>query len=305
MSFITTTYTAVPTEPITDGLINSGAPVKDSFDTVNTFVGAIDDQRALAVQTTTYSIVANRDIINLCSTAGGDFASILPEGVNHTTQPIFIKKVGADFNTLTISIAGSSTDRIDLPWASLTTPIATTLTLAIPGEFVALYPILVSGVYYWYPVHYHLPTGLLNANVRSTANQIAVASGTIVAFNTELKDPSDSWNNSTYTYTAKVAGVYNFMGHILVKGSVATGLQGTLRQFDVSNTQLQGIRCGFLETTSAAQFFSLAISQKLTMAVGDYANIIGSVGSGTISIYGNASVTDNFTNLGISLENRV
>jgi hypothetical protein len=269
MSLITTTYTPVSTAPITDGLINSGAPVKNSFDTVNTFVGAIDDQRALAVQTTTYSIVANRDIINLCSTAGGDFASILPEGVNHTTQPIFIKKVGDDFNTLTISIAGSSTDRIELPWGTLAVPTATTLTLRLPGEFVELYPILVSGVYYWY------------------------------------KDPSDSWNNSTYTYTAKVAGVYNFMGHILVKGSVATGLQGTLRQFDVSNTQLQGIRCGFLETTSAAQFFSLAISQKLTMAVGDYANIIGSVGSGTISIYGNASVTDNFTNLGISLENRV
>jgi hypothetical protein len=129
MSFITTTYTAVSTAPITDGLINSGAPVKNSFDTVNTFVGAIDDQRALAVQTTTYSIVANRDIINLCSTAGGDFTVTLPEGVNHTTQPIFIKKVGDDFNTLTISIAGSSTDRIELPWGSLATPIATTLTL--------------------------------------------------------------------------------------------------------------------------------------------------------------------------------
>jgi hypothetical protein len=277
---------------VTNRIVNSSGGVNDTLLQVSGY-------RDVLTGNSNQTVTANYDVCYYCNNTTNITITLPPASTQLANKNIRIIKIGNNTATVTVQRAGS--DTIGNPYSLISVPVDTSFVIYAPGEY---YEYNASGNV-WYALNYNLPTSYFNANVRSTANQISVASGTVVGFNTELRDPSDSWNSSTYRYTAKVAGVYNFMGHVLAQGSVATGLQAALRQFNISNTQLQGLRCGFLDTTSAAQVFSLVISQKLTMAVGDYANVTSSVGTGTISIYGNASTTDNFTNLGISLETRV
>ena len=134
----------------------------------------------------------------------------------------------------------------------------------MPGEAVWVIPNKL--VNFWDIKVVNFPSSLLSASVRSTANQIAVASGTIVAFNAELRDLSNSWNSTTYNYTAKVAGEYLYTGMSLFSTSaVNNDVYTTLRQFNAGGTQLQGLRCGFAQIATIGPFFGSVISQKLTM----------------------------------------
>jgi hypothetical protein len=277
---------------VTNRIVNSSGGVNDTLLQVSGY-------RDVLTGDSNQTVTANYDVCYYCNNTTNITITLPPASTQLVNKNIRIIKIGNNTATVTVQRAGS--DTIGNPYSLISVPVDTSFVIYAPGEY---YEYNASGNV-WYALNYNFPESYFNANVRSTTFQSAVASGTITAFNTELRDPSDSWNSSTYRYTAKVSGVYNFMGHVLAQGSVATGLGVILRQFNISNTQLQGLRCGFLDTTSATQVFSLVISQKLTMAVGDYVNVIGSVGTGTISMYGIASTTDNFTNLGISLETRI
>lgn len=50
---------------------------------------------------------------------------------------------------------------------------------------------------------------------RSTAQTIETGSDTIVQYNTEVYDPSSSYNNTTYKFTAPATGVYHFDASVL------------------------------------------------------------------------------------------
>jgi hypothetical protein len=277
---------------VTNRIVNSSGGVNDTLLQVSGY-------RDVLTGNSNQTVTANYDVCYYCNNTTNITITLPPASTQLVNKNIRIIKIGNNTATVTVQMAGS--DTIGNPYSLISVPVDTSFVIYAPGEY---YEYNASGNV-WYALNYNFPESYFNANVRSTTSQSAVASGTITAFNTELRDPSDSWNSSTYRYTAKVPGVYNFMGHILTQGSTAAGLQMTLRQFNISNTQLQGLRCGYTDTASGAIVTSLVISQKLTMAIGDYANVVGIASTGTITMYGNASTTDNFTNLGISLETRI
>lgn len=207
MSFFSPAYTPESTATILNGQPNDATPVKDGFDTLNTFTGIIDDQRALTEQTSTINLVANRDIFVPVNCAGGAVTVTLPSGVDHTTQPIVITKLGADYNVLTIGLQGGS-DRIDSPWSSLATPVLTTLTFRLPGTRIALFPIFKSGVYYWRICSFNEAElyWLTEANVYPTSNQTSSTSGAEVTMGTEATDLA-SWFSAN-RYTPQIPGRY-------------------------------------------------------------------------------------------------
>jgi hypothetical protein len=218
MSFFSPAYTPESTATILNGQPNDATPVKDGFDTLNTFTGIIDDQRALTEQTSgPINLVANRDIYVPVNCAGGAVTVNLPSGVNVTTQPITIHKVGGDYNAVTIGLQNAS-DRIDSPWLSVSSPTLTSITLRFPGQRITLFPILKSGVYNYRVLDsneaelYYLTRAdvfkasgsqTLTANVTANSAMDTVTAGS---------NRFGFYNTTTYRYTPTIAGEYAVYG---------------------------------------------------------------------------------------------
>ena len=216
MPIITSTYSAPAPIPFEKPNIQS-SDVNNTQASQDTFLATIADQRALGVITSNTTLVANRDIYNPVSTAGGAVTITLPSGANHTTQPIFIKKISNDLTAITIQRA--STDVIESPFVPLTTPTATSITLVLPNESIALYPTLVGGVHQWRVVSYSGETKSVYARAFRNATQSIANAGFIkVQFNAETSDVYNLYDPTTnHRFTCPVAGVYE------VSASVAIG----------------------------------------------------------------------------------
>jgi hypothetical protein len=210
------TITPVSTASIVNGQPNDATEVKNGFDNLNGYLTGIDDQRALSVSTSNSSLVANRDIYNPVSTAGGAVTKTLPSGVDHFTQPICIKKISNDLNVLTIACVGS--DVIESPFVALTTPTATSITLVLPNEEIWLYPTLVSGVYQWRVVSYNGNVKPVYARAFRNATQSIPNTGfNKIQFNAETSDVYNLFDSTTnFRFTCPVTGVYEISASLAI-----------------------------------------------------------------------------------------
>jgi hypothetical protein len=195
--------------------------------------------------------------------------------------------------------AGS--DTIGNPYSLISVPVDTSFVIYAPGEY---YEWNASGNV-WYALNYNLPASYFNFSAYMNTSQNLVANGTVIAYNTEIRDPSDSWNSSTYRYTAKVPGVYKFYGQNHCQlGTSTTGMAITARKFNSSNTLLEGYRQGSL-TLTTVEPATLTTNQQFTLAIGDYVNFTINTGAGTVYVYGNANTFDAFGNMSGTLVTRV
>jgi len=209
--------------------------------------------------------------------------------------PIFIEKSAANAAVITIQRAGS--DTINNPFNSSASPVSTTFTLRIAGESCWLIPDPTTN--FWHVLMVNQALAQLGCFVHSNANQTTVASGTIVALNTETYDRSNSWNNSTFRYTALVEGLFQFNigSHLQLVTSGNAAL--VLRNFNVGNAQQLGLRVASL-TELSTNALTLGGPSMIPMNVGDYANFIVNTSAGNVTIYGNAITSDGFTHASVA-----
>jgi len=209
--------------------------------------------------------------------------------------PIFIEKSAANAAVITIQRAGS--DTINNPFNSSASPVGTTFTLRIAGESCWLIPDPTTN--FWHVLMVNEALAQLGCFVHSNATQTTVASGTIVAFNTETYDRSNSWNNSTFRYTALVEGLFQFNSTTTTQSVSNTETTIRTRLFNSANAQQIGIRSsGKIEL--AANAVSLVGTEALPMIVGDYVNFTANTATGNITIYGNAITSDGFTHASVA-----
>ena len=209
--------------------------------------------------------------------------------------PIFIEKSAANAAVITIQRAGS--DTINNPFNSSASPVSTTFTLRIAGESCWLIPDPTTN--FWHVLMVNQALAQLGCFVHSNANQTTVASGTIVALNTETYDRSNSWNNSTFRYTALVEGLFQFNigSHLQLVTSGNAAL--VLRNFNVGNAQQLGLRVASI-TELSTNALTLGGPSMIPMNVGDYANFIVNTSAGNVTIYGNAITSDGFTHASVA-----
>lgn len=256
------TYTPSPTIPFAKPLIQS-ADVNTQTTTLNTYLGGIDDQRALAVQTANITLTANRDVYVPVNSTGGAFTVTLPDATTHTTQPIIIKKVSNDLTEITIQRAGS--DTIENPYAVATTPVATSITLVLPGEYVALYPTGTT----WRVVNYGGNPNVVYARAFRNATQSIANSGfNKIQFNAETSDVYNLFDSTTnFRFTCPVTGIYEISASVAVAPGTSSDCVASI--YKNGSEIARGSR-----TTSASAINSIVFSlyEKVT-STSDYFEI--------------------------------
>lgn len=272
MPLITPAYTAPTTTGIASGLTNASADVRnlvESSSGINDTLAAIDDQRALGVRTSNTTLVANRDVFVPCTTASGGITITLPALADHSSQPIVIPKLGADYNTLTIAGAGS--DKLYDQFSPLATPTAASIALKAPGSTITLYPYDVSGTkFWWVQIDY---TNRVSFRAFRSSNQVITgASGiaTKVQFNNEDFDIGGYFDNSTnYRFTPLIAGRYFVNTTLQLSGAetpFVTDLfkNGTriqrLASDDVSGTNRIGTGCALVEMNGTTDYLEIYVT---------------------------------------------
>lgn len=212
--------------PLNKNVIES-SDVNDQITTVETQLQSFDNQVILTKQTTTVNLTANQDVYVPVDASGGPVTVNLPSGSAHSLQPIIIKKIDATLNAITITVDGATTDKIERPYRSETTPTFTTLPLVLPGEQVALYPLLDSGVYYWRAINYQGICEQVFADVYLNTNQSVASGGSykIIEYDTKTSDPFSAFDSVTnHRFTVPVTGYYDFQATAQVNPTGATDI---------------------------------------------------------------------------------
>lgn len=158
-------------------------------DYTNYGISAPDVRRVpIRTETAAYTATIGDETI-LCNSSAAAFTVTLPTAVGYTGKEFLIKKIGTDYNNITIDGAGSETIDGD-----------TTYVLHLPREYVKI----VSDGSNWQVVDEHWEfEGCTVTLTTSTTGQTAPLD---VPFNEEQHDPHGS--HSSGTFTAKAPGYY-------------------------------------------------------------------------------------------------
>jgi hypothetical protein len=284
----TPSYTNTTPIPFGKSLIESD-DVNSTQLAQDTYLGNIDDQRALSVVTSNTTLVANRDVWVPVSTAAGNVTITLPAAANHTTQPILIQKVSQDTNRLIIQRAGS--DTIDNPYSPLSIPITTSIELINPGESARLYP--QPSTSYWRGV-YNNNTRLVSCVVSSgsqtfanssTTTAVQFGTGTTISDRTGMH--SEVTNNTRFT--VNVTGSYEVKAAIRFADNTGGNAVGTwLLRNGTTTINPQA----FFAKDSASQGRRYAtLVNMINLNSGDYLELIGFQDSGSTLTLTNAFIS--------------
>jgi hypothetical protein len=134
----------------------------------------LSGQREILTGNSNQTVTANFDVCFICNNTIDIFIDFPAASTQQINKNIRVIKVGNNTAKVTIRRVGS--DTIGNPYSLISVPVDTSFVVYLPGES---YEWNATGNV-WYCRNWSLPLSYLNANVRSTANQIAVASGTIV-----------------------------------------------------------------------------------------------------------------------------
>jgi hypothetical protein len=188
---------------------------------LNALANEVMDQRAMAVITANTVLVGNRDIFVPVSTAGGNVTITLPSAAIQARQPILIKKVSQDTNTITIQRAGA--DTIEDPNNPLLSPTATSITMRIPDSGIWLFP--VPSTTAWRVMYKYSPRRVGAEAFRITSNQTVTGNFQLVQLNAETYDDLSLYNAGTYQYTVPVKGRYLVSACLLINGGGSTEME--------------------------------------------------------------------------------
>jgi len=280
-------FNSLITSPGIDNLIKNAGGLVDLVTILGNKAGIVDSASATitCTQNQTTAVFANRataQTVQLPAWSGQRF-------------PIYIEKTAANTAVITIQRAGS--DTINNPFDSSAVPVGTTFTLRVTGESCWLIPDGLTNIWHVSMVNDALTQ--LSCFVHSNTSQSSVVSGTVIAFNTEIYDRANSWNNTTFRYTALVQGIFQFHHTVTTQSASNTETTIKTRRFNSSNVEQVGLRSsGIVELSTNP--VTLVGGEAIPMNVGDYVNYTASTGSGNISIYGNAITPDCFTHVSVA-----
>ena len=200
-----------------------------------TTIGALSPATRLSpvtTKTTTYTATVADEII-LCNSSSGAFTVTLPTAVANTGKQFVIKKIGTDYNNITVDGSGSET--IDG---------ATTYLLHLPKESVKI----VSDGSNWQIADEKWEFEGCHASLTSNLNNIVTS--TTIAFDTATYNPHSSYSTGTGLITIKAPGKYRISFSALFENFDSTDAYCTVVVNGSSKIQAYSTRLGV--TTTAA-----------------------------------------------------
>ena len=126
------------------------------------------------------------------------------------------------------------------------------------------------------------------AKLNGSTQSISSGANATPTYGNVIFDSTSSYNSSTYTYTAPVAGYYQFNGRVRLDGFTGSGNYGSLTLQTTGNTY-NNIQ------SSSASYASLSISVLTYMAAGDTAYLFASSVGQTLSIVNTQPVYSDFS----------